>query len=99
MLQDFRYAVRNLRRSPLFTTVALVSLALGIGANTAVFTVADQLLLRPLPVRYAADLVYFAGPGPYAGFVMGENRFSYPMYRDLRDTAAGFEGVAARFST
>jgi predicted permease len=64
-----------------------------------VFTVADQLLLRPLPVRYAARLVYFAGPAPYAGFVMGENRFSYPMYRDLRDSAAGFEGVAARFAT
>jgi predicted permease len=99
MLQDVRYAVRNLRRSPLFTIAALVSLALGIGANTAVFTVADQALLRPLPVRHASELLQFTSPGPYSGFVMGENRFSYPMFRDLRDNAAGFESIAARFST
>jgi predicted permease len=99
MLPDLRYAFRNLRRTPIFTTAALVSLALGIGANTAVFTVADQVLLRPLPVRHAAQLLQFTSPGPYSGFVMGENRFSYPMFRDLRDNAAGFEAIGARFST
>src|SRR3954449_9007270 len=99
MLQDVRYAVRNLRRSPLFTIAALVSLALGIGANTAVFTVADQALIRPLRVARAAELLQFTSPGPYSGFVMGENRFSYPMFRDLRDNAAGFDSIAARFST
>src|SRR5689334_592484 len=62
MGQDFRYAFRNLRRTPLFTVVALVSLALGIGANTAVFTIADQALIRKLPVRHADELVYFTDP-------------------------------------
>jgi predicted permease len=97
MLQDFRYAFRNLRRSPLFTIVALLSLALGIGANTAVFTIADQVLLRALPVKHASELLYFTSP--YSGFGMGENRFSYPMFRDFRDNTAVFESVAARFQT
>src|SRR3954465_12522371 len=99
MLHDLRYAFRNLRRSSLFTTIALLSLALGIGANTAVFTIADQVLLRALPVRHAADLLYFTSPGPYSGFIMGENRFSHPMFRDFRDNAAVFDSIAARFST
>src|SRR5947208_2794840 len=64
MLQDIRYALRNLRRTPLFTIVALFSLALGIGANSAVFTIADQVLLRLIPVKYARQLVYFTSPGP-----------------------------------
>src|SRR4249919_4222717 len=97
MLQDFLYAIRNLRRSPLFTIVALFSLALGIGANSAVFTIADQVLLRMIPVKHARQLVYFTSPGPQNGFVMGENRFSYPMYRDFRDHNTVFDGVAARF--
>jgi len=80
MLQDIRYALRNLRRTPLFTTIALFSLALGIGANSAVFTIADQVLLRLIPVKYAARLVYFTSPGPQNGNVWGENCFSYPMF-------------------
>jgi predicted permease len=99
MLQDFRYAIRNLRRSPLFTLVALFSLALGIGANTAVFTIADQVLLRLIPVTHARQLVSFTSPGPQSGNVWGENRFSYPMYRDFRDHNTVFESVAARFPT
>ena len=67
MLQDFLYAIRNLRRSTLFTVVALFSLALGIGANSAVFTIADQMLLRLLPVKYARQLVFFTSPGPQTG--------------------------------
>jgi putative ABC transport system permease protein len=58
-----------LRRSPLFTVVALVSLALGIGASSAVFTIADQLLLRLIPVKYARQLVSFTSPGPQSGMV------------------------------
>ena len=99
MLQDIVYAIRNLRRSPLFTLVALVSLALGIGANSAVFTIADQVLLRPIPVKHARELVAFTSPGPQSGSVWGQNRFSYPMYRDFRDHNSVFEGVAARFAT
>jgi len=76
MLQDFRYAVRNLRRTPLFTSVALVSLGLGIGANTAVFTVADQILLRRLPVDHAGDLLVFQTPGPNSSLAA---RFPTPL--------------------
>jgi predicted permease len=99
MLQDFRYAFRNLRRSPLFVIVALVSLSLGIGANSAIFTIADQVLLRVLPVRHARELVQFTSPGPQSGMIWGENRFSYPMFRDLRDHNTVFDGIAARFPT
>ena len=99
MLQDFQYAMRNLRRTPLFTIVALFSLALGIGANSAMFTIADQILLRPIPVTHARQLASFISPGPQNGSVWGENRFSYPMFRDFRDHNSVFEGVAARFTT
>src|SRR3954469_10716023 len=99
MLHDLRYAFRNLRRSPLFTIIALVSLSLGIGANSAVFTIADQVLLRSLPVRHASDLVHFTSPGPQSGNLWGNDRFSYPMFRDLRDHNTVFDGMAARFPT
>src|SRR5450432_1901440 len=95
MLQDFRYALRNLKRTPLFTTVAVMSLALGIGANSAIFTIADQVLL--LPVRYARDLVFFTSPGPQNGWTWGDNMFSYPMFQDFRSHNTVFDGVAARF--
>ena len=99
MLQDFRYAIRNLRRSPLFTIVALFSLALGIGANSAVFTIADQVLLRLDPGNARAPVGLLHQPGSAERNVWGENRFSYPMYRDFRDHNTVFEGVAARFPT
>jgi predicted permease len=99
MIQDVRYAWRNLRRSPLFTLVAVLSLALGIGANTAIFTIADQVLLRLLPVRHARELVVFTSDGPQTGNVWGSNRFSYPMYVDFRDHRGLLASVAARFST
>jgi putative ABC transport system permease protein len=99
MRRDLRYAARNLRRTPVFTGVALVSLAVGIGANTAVFSIADQVLLRTLSVAHADDLVFFTTPGPMSAFGWGENRFSYPMFREFRDNPAGLDSVAARFST
>jgi hypothetical protein len=71
-LLDLRFALRNLRRSPLFTLVAIASLALGIGANTAIFTLVDQLILRMLPVSKPEQLVMISSTGPH----MGNNRGS-----------------------
>ena len=61
---DLRFALRGLRRSPLFASVAIVSLALGIGANTAIFTLTDQILLRKLPVKAPEELVMLCQQGP-----------------------------------
>src|SRR5215831_15714683 len=92
MLQDFRYAFRNLRRTPVFTSIALTSLALGIGANTAVFTIADQVLVRDLPGAHTAGLLALHSPAT-------ESRFSYPMFTDFRDRSTVFAAVAARYPT
>ena len=66
-LFDLRFALRSLRRSPLFTLVAVASLALGIGANTAIFTLIDQLMLRLLPVAQPEQLVMIWSTGPAHG--------------------------------
>src|SRR5437660_957591 len=92
MLQDFRYAFRNLRRTPIFTSIALISLALGIGANSAVFTIADQVLVRELPGRHAGELVAVTSTA-------SDSRFSYPMFQDFRDRSNVFAAVAARYPT
>jgi predicted permease len=84
--RDFRYALRGLARSPLFTAVALLSIALGIGANTAIFTLVDEVLLRRLPVRDPDQLVLFNGPRNHYGSNSGGNMLSFPMYEDFRDT-------------
>jgi putative ABC transport system permease protein len=101
LLEDVRYALRGLQKSPLFTTVALASLAIGIGANTAVFSLMDQALLRSLPIRQPEQLVLFSAPGPRSGNINtnygDEVSFSYPMYRDFRDRNQVFSGVLARF--
>ena len=101
VFEDLRYSLRGLRKSPLFTIVALASLALGIGANTAVFTLTDQALLRPLPVKDPGQLVLLWAPGPRRGRIDtsydDKLTFSYPMYRDFRDHNQVFEGVLARY--
>jgi predicted permease len=100
-LEDLRYSLRGLRKSPMFTIVALLSLALGIGANTAVFSLMDQALLRSLPVKHPEQLVLFSAPGPRRGRIDtsydDKLTFSYPMYRDFRDRNPVFSGVLARF--
>jgi len=103
LLQDIRYALRQLRNSPAFTITVIVTLALGIGANAAVFTLFDQVLLRMLPVERPKELVRFEWTGGFSGSMSSfggdspghYNYFSYPMYRDLRDHNQVFEETLA----
>ena len=99
MTHDLRYAIRTLVNTPSFTLVVVLTLALGIGANTAIFSIADQLLLRLLPVDRPDELVSFESPGVFAGRSEGNNTFSYPMYRDFRDRNDVFAGVIGSYLT
>ena len=92
-LHDLKYALRSLRRSPLFTMVAVASLALGIGANTAIFTLIDQLMLRLLPVAQPDRLVMIWSTGPHMGSNRGSRMASYPMYQDFQKKAQAFSSV------
>jgi len=93
----WKQALRSLGRAPMFTAVAVASLAIGIGANTAIFSILDQLLLRPIAVRNPNELVLFDSPGAGREFSRGEYSFSYPTYCDLRDGSQVFTGLAARY--
>ncbi|MEP6917745.1 MAG: ABC transporter permease [Acidobacteriota bacterium] len=95
-LADLRIAFRGLRRSPLFATVAILSLALGIGANTAIFTLIDQILLRKLPVAAPDQLVMLYQTGAHNGSNMGSRMHSYPMYQDLQTRAEPLAEVLCR---
>jgi len=99
--QDVRLALRLAVRSPLFALAVVATLGLGIGANTAMFTVLDQVLLRPLPVRAPGEIVVLDSPGPDTGSFEASSDFStlfsYPLYRDLRDGAGGAVSLLARF--
>ena len=100
LFEDIRYALRQFRNNPGFTLTAVVTLALGIGANTAIFTLLDQALLRSLPVKDPAKLVLLRFNGRDSGHLhdYGGDQgdyFSYPMYRDLRDKNAVFSGLIA----
>ncbi|MEO8075796.1 MAG: ABC transporter permease [Acidobacteriota bacterium] len=95
-LADLRIAFRGLRRSPLFATVAILSLALGIGANTAIFTLIDQILLRKLPVAAPDQLVMLYQTGAHNGSNMGSRMHSYPMYQDLQTRADPLAEVLCR---
>jgi predicted permease len=99
ILSDFRFALRNLRRSPLFTFIAVASLALGIGANTAIFTLLDQLILRMLPVKDPQQLVMIWSTGPHMGSNRGSRASSYPVYQDYQRQAPAFSSVFCRFAT
>jgi len=98
VLSDIRYAWRGLRKAPLFTAVAMLSIALGIGANTAIFTLVDQLLLRLLPVKAPRQLVLVTGEGFQYGNGWGDgNELSYPRFTDLRDNNQVFSAMFCRF--
>jgi len=100
-LQDLRYGIRSMFRSPALTLVALLSLALGIGANTAIFSFLDALMLRSLPVKDPAQLVVFGGEEGEAGVTDrygSTTLYSYPFYRQLQQKNAVFSDVAAIFS-
>src|SRR5688500_1663313 len=95
LVRDLRYAIRGLSRSPLFTTVALLSIALGIGANTAIFTLVDEVLVRMLPVKAPEELVLFNGARNHYGSNSGGNMLSFPMYEDFRDNFVEAGGTPA----
>ena len=100
-LRNLRYAARTLRRSPFTTAVAILSLALGIGANAAIFSLFEQMLLRPLPVPQPERLVNLAAPGPKQGWTSCDDAgecdavFSLPMFRDLQRAETGALQLAA----
>ncbi len=103
---SLRYAIRQFAKSPAFTITAVLTLALGIGANTAIFSLIYQALLRTLPVHDPQSLVLLTYSGSRPGHYHSEGGdepnaaayFSYPMYRDLRDKSAGFARVIATSS-
>src|SRR5271165_628043 len=101
MWTDLRFTIRSLRKAPVFVAVAVLSLALGIGATTSIFSLLYQVLLRSLPVHDPETLVLFHSDGPHPGRTRSDNNetsFSYPMFCDLRTRAASFNGVVARSS-
>jgi predicted permease len=101
--RDLRYALRAFSRNPGFTLVIVLTLALGIGANTAIFTLMDQVMLKILPVRDAERLVILNTPGPFSGSTHNNSAtltpMSHPMFERLRDEAKVFSGVLAEFRT
>src|SRR5258708_801513 len=99
LAQNLRYALRTFRQAPVFVAVAVLSLALGIGANTAIFTLVDQVLLRLLPVRDPQQLVTLWGRGEHYGGNNGPIKLSYPMYVDFRDQNQVFSGMFCRWDT
>lgn len=100
-MRQLKFAFRTLFRTPFVTVIAILSLALGIGANAAIYSLFDQMLLRPLPVREPTELVNMSAPGPKPGSQSCSQAggcdvvFSYPMFRDLEKSQKQFVGIAA----
>ena len=99
LAQDIRYGLRTLSRSPGFCLVAVTTLALGIGANTAMFSLLDQIVLRLLPVKEPERLAMITERSNFYGDSYGANTLSWPMFEDLRDNNRVFSGMFCRFST
>ena len=99
LAQDLRYGIRTLAKSPAFSLVAVATLALGIGANTAMFSLLDQIVLSLLPVRHPEQLVIVRETGNHYGNSYGINTVSWPMFEDLRDHNQVFSGMFCRFPT
>ena len=102
MLQDIRYGIRMLLKKPGFTLIAVLSLALGIGANTAIFSLLDAVLIKTLPVERPEQLVLF-GKAESAGLTNGfpdgsTDLYSYPFYRQVQQRTDVFSGVASLLS-
>jgi predicted permease len=101
VMRTLKFAFRTLVRTPFVTSVAIVSLALGIGANSGIFSLFDQMLLRPLPVRAPGQLVNLSAPGPKPGSQSCnqagdcDDVFSYSMFLDLEREQDVFTGIAA----
>ncbi|MDP1571226.1 MAG: ABC transporter permease [Vicinamibacterales bacterium] len=99
--RDVALGLRLLGRQPAFSLIAVATLALGIGANAAIYSMFDQMLSRPLPVHAPHDLVNLGAPGPKPGSDncnqagTCDDVFSYPMYEDLSAVPSGFSGIAA----
>jgi predicted permease len=98
VLRDLKYTFRMLARTPGFTAVAVLTLALGIGANTAIFTLLDQVLLRLLPVKNPQQLVLLTMKGRHYGSNWGGNAISHPMFRDFREHNEVFSDMFCRFA-
>ena len=96
LIADLKYALRTLSRSPLFAGVAILSLALGIGANTAIFTLIDQIVLRQLPIKKPKELVMLYQRGSHNGSNMGTRMHSYPIYQDYQQKAEPLAEVLCR---
>ena len=101
-MATLRLAFRRIGKTPVVTAVAVLSLALGIGANAAIFSLFDQMVLRKLPVHEPGRLVNLANPGPKPGSQSCNDSgncdevFSYPMFRDLQEQVTkGVTGIAA----
>jgi predicted permease len=99
LVGDIRYTARVLAKNPMFSSIAILTLALGIGGNTAIFTLLDQVMLRLLPVKEPQQLVLLTMRGHHYGNNWGGNAISYPMYRDFQAHNEVFSGMFCRFPT
>lgn len=98
LLQDVRFALRILVKSPVFTTVAVLTLAIGIGANTAIFSLVDSVLLKMLPIRAPQELVIVGDSARVNNRSLGTpqtDNFSVPLYHEIRDNTTVFSGMYA----